>query len=73
MEASRYSAVFLDVSQAVDKIWHWGLLYKIKNRFPTDLYVVIRSYPLYRTFRVKYEEMVTQLKEINSDVPQDSI
>jgi len=43
METSRYcSTVFLDVSQAFDKIWHRGLLYKIKNRFPTDLYVIIR-------------------------------
>jgi len=74
MEADRYcSAVFLDVSQAFNKIWHRGLLYKIKKRFPTDLYIVIRSYLLHRTFRVKYEEEISQLKEINSVVPQGSI
>jgi len=39
-----------------------------------DLYVVMRSYLLRRTFRVKYGEVqVTQLKEINSGVPQDSV
>jgi len=45
----------------------------IKSRFPTDLYIVIRSYLLHRTFRVKYEEEVSQLKEINSVVPQGNI
>jgi len=44
MEVGRYcSEVFLDVLQAFDKIWHWGLLYKIKTRFLTDFYVIIRS------------------------------
>jgi len=26
-----YTAVFLDISQAFDKVWHPGLLYKIKK------------------------------------------
>jgi len=73
MKADRYcSAIFLDVSQAFVKIWHRGLLYKIKNSFPTDLYAIIRSYLLHRTFRVKYREVITT-KKINSGVPQDSI
>jgi len=32
-----------------------------------------RSYLFYRTFRVKYEEMVIQLKDINSGMPQGSV
>jgi hypothetical protein len=55
----------LDVSQAFGKVWHKGLVYKIKNSFATDFYAVIRSYLLHRTFRVKYGEVVIQLKEIN--------
>ena len=31
------TAVFLDVSQALDKVWHPGLLYKIKQHLPTFL------------------------------------
>jgi len=32
MEADRYcSAVFLNISQAFDKVWHRGLFYKIKD------------------------------------------
>jgi hypothetical protein len=28
------TAVFLDVAQVFDKVWHIGLIYKIKNAFP---------------------------------------
>jgi len=41
----------------------------MKNSFSTDLYAIIRPYLLHRTFRIKYG-IVTQLKEINSRVPQ---
>jgi len=65
IEPDRYcTVVFLDVTQASDKIWHQGLLYKIKNNFPTDLYAIIRSYLLYKTFRIKYGEIIIQLKKI---------
>jgi len=68
--AQRFSLM----SRRLSTKWHRGLLYKIKNRFPTDFYIIIRSYLLHKTFRVKYEEKeVTQLKEINSGVPQNSI
>jgi len=75
MEAGTYcSVIFLDISQAFDKIWNRGLLYKIKNRFSTDLYIIIKSYLLesIRIFRVKYREVIIQLKEINY-MPQDSV
>jgi len=65
MNVGRYCmAVFLDVSQAFDKVWHAGLLHKIKSCFPLDLYA-IKSYLLQRIFRVKFEEVekwLTQLK-----------
>jgi len=37
------------------------------------IYAIIRSYLLYRTFTVKYEEVITQLKKINSGISQSSI
>jgi hypothetical protein len=55
------AVIFLDVPQAFGVVWHSGLLYKIKNSFLIDLYVIIRCYLLDRTFRVKYGEEVTQL------------
>jgi len=65
MEVDGYcTAIFLDISQAFDKIWYERLFYKMKNRFPTDLYIIIRSYLIHRTLRVKNGEIITQLKEI---------
>jgi len=68
-----YTAVFLDVSQAFDKVWYQGLLYKIKDSFSVDFYDIIKSYLLYRIFRVKYGKVIMQLKEINSGVPQYNV
>jgi hypothetical protein len=33
-DKSYYTAVFLDVSHAFDRVWHSGLLYKIKQILP---------------------------------------
>jgi len=70
MDAGTYcTAVFLEVSQAFDKVWHAGL-HKIKNCFPLDLYAIIKSYLLQRIFKVKFGEVEKwQLKDINSGVP----
>jgi hypothetical protein len=38
------SAVFLDVSQAFDKVWHQGLLFKIKQTLPTVYLNILKSY-----------------------------
>jgi len=72
--AGRYcTAAFLDVSQVFDKVWHAGQLHKIKSCFSLDLYAIIKSCLLQRTFRIKFGEVVTQLKDINSGVPQGSV
>jgi len=59
------------------KVWHTRMLYKIRGCFAFfyDIYAIIKSTKdlLKRAFRVKYGEKVTQLKEINSRVPQDSM
>jgi len=73
MEADRYcTAIFLDVLQARSGRKDERLFYKIKN-IPSDLYAIIKFYLLRRTFIVKYGEIVIQLKEINSGIPQGSI
>jgi len=74
MDAGRYcEAAFLNVSQAFDKVWHASLFHKIKSCFPPDLYAIVKSYLLQRTFRIKFGEVVTQLKDINFGVPQGSV
>lgn len=66
------SAVFLDIQQAFDKVWHPGLLYKIKQAIP-KFYLLLRSYLKNRTFQVKRGTEVTDLYSIRSGVPQGSV
>ena len=39
-----YTAAFLDIRQAFDKVWHTGLLYKIRKIFPDSIYIILKSY-----------------------------
>lgn len=67
LETKRYcSAAFLDISQAFDKVWHDGLLIKIKTNLPLNFYNIFRSYLDRRTFLVKHDEAVTPLHDIYS-------
>lgn len=67
------SGVFIDVSQAFDKVWHVGLLYKIKCIFPRSLYVLLRNYISDRKFFVQVGTEHSELGSICSGVPQGSV
>lgn len=67
------SAVFLDISQAFDKVWHQGLLYKAKRVLPLNLYLLIRSYLSQRLFYVNCENEISSLHSIEAGVPQGSV
>jgi hypothetical protein len=47
------SAVFLDVAQAFDRVWHNGLLHKLRSNLPDHYYRLLESYLTNRHFRVK--------------------
>ena len=67
------SAVFLDVSQAFDKVWHEGLIYKLKSLLPKQFCEILQSYITDRFFRIKQENQYSELKQIMACVPQGSI
>ncbi|GBP64842.1 RNA-directed DNA polymerase from mobile element jockey [Eumeta japonica] len=67
------SAVFLDISQAFDRMWHQGLFYKIKKLLPHSFFPILKSYLEGRCFEVKYNNESSPLQKINSGVPQGSI
>lgn len=67
------SASFLDVQQAFDKVWHKGLLYKVKQKLPHSLYPVIASYLSQRFFRVKQRDARSSLQPVEAGVPQGSV
>lgn len=67
------SAAFLDVQQAFDRVWHKGLLWKVKDKLPHSLYLIIKSYLEDRLFQVKQRDARSTLREIKAGVPQGSV
>jgi len=56
-ETRKYcSAVFLDVSQACDKVWHDSLLYKIQH-LPEKCHAILKRHPSERHFFKKKNVM----------------
>ena len=66
-------AAFLDITQAFDKVWHHGLLYKLKAILPTNIYDILKSYLHNRSFLIKYRDSYTALHPVSSGVPQGSV
>jgi hypothetical protein len=67
------SAVFLDVAQAFDRVWHNELLHKLRSTLPDHYYRLLESYLTNRHFCVKHEDSYSELKFINAGVPQESV
>lgn len=67
------ASVFLDIEQAFDRVWHEGLLYKIKKRLPDQLYLTLKSYLTDRYFQVKYEDALSGYHLIKAGVSQGSV
>lgn len=67
------TAAFLDESQAFDRVWHEGLLYKLRKTIPHCYFIIIKSFLDDRYFQVKYGQERSELYPIKSGVPQGSI
>ena len=67
------SAVFLDVSQTFDKVWHTGLLYKIKQTLPSGYFHLLKSYLQDRHFVTKFNNETSSRFPIYSGVPHGKI
>jgi hypothetical protein len=67
------AAVFLDVSQAFDRVWHSGLQYKIKQFLPPPYFYLLKSYLSDRQFKVRVGNEKSELQLIKAGVPQDNV
>lgn len=67
------SATFLDVTQAFDKVWHPGLLFKLKHNLPNTYFNIIKSYLCERYFQIKFKTSYSELCHVESGVPQGSV
>lgn len=67
-------AVFLDLTKAFDKVWHKGLLYKLKGIGINGLlFKWIESYLTKRKQRVVINGSNSEILELNAGVPQGSV
>ena len=67
-------AVFLDISKAFDKVWHEGLLFKLKqNGIHGNLLSLLESYLCNRHQRVVLDGFNSEFTKIESGVPQGSV
>jgi hypothetical protein len=65
--------VFLDISSAFDRVWHNGLLFKLKHQLPDSYYRLVRSFLEDRFFKVRQGSSLSSLGLIQAGVPQGAI
>ena len=67
-------SVFMDISKAFDKVWHEGLLFKLKqNGVEEPLLNLFTSYLANRKQRVVLNGTTSEWKSTSSGVPQGSV
>ena len=65
--------VFLDVSEAFDKVWHDGLIFKLKSHgVEVELILLLKNYLHNRKQRVVLNGKASERKRIYSGVPHGS-
>ena len=67
-------SVSLDISKAIDKVWHKGLLFKLKSMgISGDLFNLLENYLSGRLQRVALNEQTSSWRPVLAGVPQSSI
>jgi len=67
------TAAFLNMAYAFDKMWHQGLLFKLKSIFPPYYYLSFKSYLEDRHFVVRSGSALSEINPIHARVPQGSV
>ena len=66
--------VFLDISKAFEKVWHCGLIFKLKSYgAEAELLLQLKKYLYNREQRVVLNGQTSEWKRIYSRVPQRSV
>ena len=67
-------SIFFDISKAFDKVWHTGLIYKLK-KLKVEAYIIryILDFLSNRSFKVKCNSTLSKESPISCGVPQGSV
>jgi len=60
------------VRQAFDRVWHLGLLFKLKQQLPAPYYLFLKSY-IEKRFYVRSSFSESPQHVVRAGVPQDSV
>ena len=67
-------SVFLDISKAFDKVWHEGIIFKLRqNGISGQLLNLLCDFLRNRKERIVLNEQVSTWTNVNAGVPQGSI
>jgi hypothetical protein len=64
---------FLDITQVFVKVWHPGLVFKIRKSLPNEYYRILQSYLMDRLFQVKFKDEITTLRKTDAAVLQGNV
>ena len=67
------SCVFLDIQQAFDRVWHEGLLFKLRKFLPSTYFTLLKSYLTDRYFQVHFKSAYSNIANIRAGVPQGGV
>ncbi|KAL4103330.1 hypothetical protein QTP88_018707 [Uroleucon formosanum] len=67
------TCTFLDISQAFDRVWHDGLLFKLKKFLHPVYFLIIKSYLSDRYFSTRIGDTLSSIARISAGVPQGGI
>ncbi|BET01387.1 Retrotransposon protein [Nesidiocoris tenuis] len=65
--------LFIDIEKAFDRVWHEGLLFKVKPLLSDSNYRLVQSYLTDRTFAVRVQGALSSSRFIRAGVPQGSV
>ena len=66
--------IFLDVSKAFDKVWHDGLIFKLRqNGISADIINILRDFLRNRKQKVFLNGQCSSWADVNAGIPQGSI